>query len=199
MRKPEPLPLLLELENLLISRRAETPSIDNPHLVTCWKKLGCAKKRCPAYGLEKARCWQIHGTFCDPKRSRRDISCKWKDCRECSIFRAATQTKQTRMTEAILNIRFALAGYRSSRKEMILASSVGLAASRHKLSSREAQVLSALLNRYGREQIAHELSVSPETVKTHVRNIYRKFNVHSRKKLAAAIVSLKVSGKRSHR
>ena len=51
------------------------------------------------------------------------------------------------------------------------------------LTPREQQVAALVcLNHTGR-QIAARLVVSPETVKTHVRNVLRKFNLHTRQEL----------------
>lgn len=48
------------------------------------------------------------------------------------------------------------------------------------LSRREAQVLRQLAAGKGVEQIAHALSVGRETVRTHIRQIYRKLGVNDR-------------------
>ena len=49
-----------------------------------------------------------------------------------------------------------------------------------KLSSREQQVILLLSEGLLYKEIAHELCISLETVRTHVRNIYRKLDVGSR-------------------
>ena len=48
------------------------------------------------------------------------------------------------------------------------------------LSRREAQVLRQLAGGKGVEQIANALSVGRETVRTHIRQIYRKLGVNDR-------------------
>lgn len=48
------------------------------------------------------------------------------------------------------------------------------------LTHRENAVLSHLAVGFSREKIAEDLSISPHTVKTHIRNIYRKLGVSSR-------------------
>ncbi len=181
------LPMLLELENFFISSRARAIVVRNPLIGTCWQMLDCTKKRCPVYGKLKARCWQIHGTFCNAKTSRGDVARKWKDCRECRVFREATATPEVRIKEAISNICFSMTGYRGNRQDIMLYANVGRAARQYSLTSRESQILAALLNRYGRTQIAQELGVSPETVKAHIRNIYKKAKVHARRELAEQI------------
>ena len=57
------------------------------------------------------------------------------------------------------------------------------AAAEHELSPREAEVLAHLVQGYGDERIAEELGISYHTVRAHVRNIYRKLDVHSREEL----------------
>ncbi len=51
------------------------------------------------------------------------------------------------------------------------------------LSTREQQVVALICLNYTNSQIAARLVLSPETVKTHVRNALRKFGVHSRLEL----------------
>jgi DNA-binding NarL/FixJ family response regulator len=52
------------------------------------------------------------------------------------------------------------------------------------LTAREADVLELLQNGSTNAQIAHELSIGVETVRTHARNIYRKLGISSRRELA---------------
>ncbi len=54
------------------------------------------------------------------------------------------------------------------------------------LTAREADVLGQLQQRRSNAQIAAELHISVETVRTHARNIYRKLGVASRRELLAA-------------
>lgn len=51
------------------------------------------------------------------------------------------------------------------------------------LTAREAEVLAALQRRRSNAQIAAELHISIETVRTHARHIYRKLGVSSRREL----------------
>jgi NarL family two-component system response regulator LiaR len=52
------------------------------------------------------------------------------------------------------------------------------------LTPREAEVLQLLQHNRTNAQVAHELSIGIETVRTHARNIYRKLGVSSRRELA---------------
>jgi DNA-binding NarL/FixJ family response regulator len=52
------------------------------------------------------------------------------------------------------------------------------------LTPREADVLELLQDGSTNAQIAHELSIGIETVRTHARNIYRKLGIGSRRELA---------------
>ena len=52
------------------------------------------------------------------------------------------------------------------------------------LTPREAEVLELLQEGATNAQIAHELSIGIETVRTHARNIYRKLGIGSRRELA---------------
>jgi DNA-binding NarL/FixJ family response regulator len=52
------------------------------------------------------------------------------------------------------------------------------------LTNREAELLQLLQEGMTNAQIAHELSIGVETVRTHARNIYRKLGVSTRRDLA---------------
>jgi DNA-binding NarL/FixJ family response regulator len=52
------------------------------------------------------------------------------------------------------------------------------------LTPREAEVLELLQDGATNAQIAHDLSIGIETVRTHARNIYRKLGIASRRELA---------------
>ena len=52
------------------------------------------------------------------------------------------------------------------------------------LTPREADVLTLLQDGATNAQIAHQLSIGVETVRTHARNIYRKLGISSRRDLA---------------
>ena len=51
------------------------------------------------------------------------------------------------------------------------------------LSHREQQVVALICLGYGNYQIAETLMIAPETVKTHLQNIFAKFNLRSSKEL----------------
>ena len=52
------------------------------------------------------------------------------------------------------------------------------------LTAREADVLDLLQQGYTNAELAHELSIGVETVRTHARNIYRKLGISTRRDLA---------------
>ena len=58
-----------------------------------------------------------------------------------------------------------------------------------KLSPREREITAYTCLGYTNKQIAARLSISPETVKTHVRNVLFKFDVHSKAKLRVMLAS----------
>ena len=63
-------------------------------------------------------------------------------------------------------------------------------AAERNLSPRESEVYTYLVQGYGGERIAEELCISYHTVRAHVRNIYRKLDVHSREELLDRISDL---------
>lgn len=56
-----------------------------------------------------------------------------------------------------------------------------------RLSPREQQVAALACLNYTNRQIAAQLVISPETVKTHVRNVLRKFDLNSKIQLRQAL------------
>lgn len=63
----------------------------------------------------------------------------------------------------------------------------GLVARWHFLSPREQQVAALTCLNFTNRQIAARLMVTPETAKTHVRNVLRKFDLHSKAELRRAL------------
>ncbi len=57
----------------------------------------------------------------------------------------------------------------------------------HTLSDREQQVTALICLGYTNPQIAARLTISPETAKTHVRNVLYKFNLRSKAELRSAL------------
>jgi DNA-binding CsgD family transcriptional regulator len=53
----------------------------------------------------------------------------------------------------------------------------------HSLSRREQEITALISLNYTNRQIAAELNISPETVKSHMRNILYKFSAHSKQEL----------------
>lgn len=64
--------------------------------------------------------------------------------------------------------------------------------SEYALTGRQADMLHYLAIDYSRKDIASELFVSEDTVKTHVRNLYQKLSLHSQKELIELIKATSV-------
>ncbi|MFL5846384.1 MAG: LuxR C-terminal-related transcriptional regulator [Solirubrobacteraceae bacterium] len=58
------------------------------------------------------------------------------------------------------------------------------------LTDREREIVRLIAGGHDTAGIAEELTISPETVKTHVRNAMRKLGVHTRAQLVAVCLSL---------
>ena len=63
----------------------------------------------------------------------------------------------------------------------------GLVARWRILSPREQQVAALTCLNFTNRQIAARLMITPETAKTHVRNVLRKFDLHSKAELRRAL------------
>ncbi|MDZ4133820.1 MAG: helix-turn-helix transcriptional regulator, partial [Dethiobacteria bacterium] len=57
------------------------------------------------------------------------------------------------------------------------------------LTAREIGIVKLLLQGYSNKQIADTLFISEDTLKTHLRNIYRKYGVHKKSELLALIAT----------
>ncbi len=64
----------------------------------------------------------------------------------------------------------------------------------HSLTPREQQVAALACLNYTNRQIAAQLVISPETVKTHMRNTLRKFDLHSKAELRQILADWDFSG-----
>ena len=62
----------------------------------------------------------------------------------------------------------------------------------YKLSSREKEVLNLLAEGNNYHEIAEELFISVDTVRHHIRNIYKKLHVHSRSEAVAKAIRKKL-------
>ena len=60
------------------------------------------------------------------------------------------------------------------------------------LSQRELQILTHLVEGKSNKAIAHAVHLSPDTVKSHLKNIYQKLGVHNRSQAARAAIQGKL-------
>jgi DNA-binding CsgD family transcriptional regulator len=51
------------------------------------------------------------------------------------------------------------------------------------LSDREMEILKEVVKGYNHQEIAEKLFISPNTVRTHVNNIYKKLHLNSRSQI----------------
>ena len=54
------------------------------------------------------------------------------------------------------------------------------------LSAREAEILTLIANGFSSQEVAGKINISEQTVTTHMKNIYRKLNVHTRSQAVAS-------------
>ena len=54
------------------------------------------------------------------------------------------------------------------------------------LSTREAEILTLIAHGFSSQEVASKISISEQTVTTHMKNIYRKLNVHTRSQAVAS-------------
>jgi DNA-binding NarL/FixJ family response regulator len=96
-----------------------------------------------------------------------------------SFGAAACLAKDTQLRDVRNAIHLASRGLQLRPRDTYASAGSGL------LTSRELEVLARLQERRSNAQIAADLHVSIETVRTHARHIYRKLGVGSRRELLA--------------
>jgi DNA-binding NarL/FixJ family response regulator len=99
-----------------------------------------------------------------------------------SFGAAACLAKATQLRDVRNAIHLASRGLQLTPRETHGGSGSGL------LTTRELEVLGRLQQRRSNQQIAAELHISIETVRTHARHIYRKLGVSSRRELLAPLL-----------
>jgi DNA-binding NarL/FixJ family response regulator len=106
------------------------------------------------------------------------------ECAQLLAFGASACLAKTTQSRDVLNaIHLASRGLQLTPR-----SGHGIAPGSGLLTAREADVLAGLQQRRSNAQIAAELHISVETVRTHARHIYRKLGVASRRELLAPSV-----------
>ncbi|MHB8533085.1 MAG: LuxR C-terminal-related transcriptional regulator, partial [Solirubrobacteraceae bacterium] len=104
------------------------------------------------------------------------------ECAQMLAFGAAACLSKTTQARDVLNaIHLASRGLQLTPRDRD-----GRGAAAGLLTAREADVLAGLQQRRSNAQIAADLHISIETVRTHARHIYRKLGVASRRELLAA-------------
>ncbi len=91
--------------------------------------------------------------------------------------------------EAGVSRRLAMRVIESDRRN--LSAGAGLRPVRSELTDREWEVLDLLTSGNGTEDIARTLVLSTETVRSHLKSVYRKLGVRSREEAVAAAVRMR--------
>jgi signal transduction histidine kinase/CheY-like chemotaxis protein len=91
----------------LIQEVATTENVtlryDNQYLTKCYQQKQCLQKRCPCYGLEAMRCWQVAGTFCGNK-VQGAYAQKYENCSLCDVYKHAVPTPSSSLGEHFNNM-----------------------------------------------------------------------------------------------
>ena len=109
-------------------------------------------------------------------------------------MRGEPRPKMLRLDAEVENSLFALAAREQRRPEDVAASLIYAALDEQNLqdqcwqcwrllTAREQEVAALLCLNYTNRQAAARLSISPETIKSHVHNILAKFGLHTRQEL----------------
>jgi PAS domain S-box-containing protein len=95
--------------------------------------------------------------------------------------------KTTRLLEIERGIQQLAGAIESYRNAEHAPPAFGAGSPLHQLSSRERQVLSRLAQGYRPRSIAEHLHVSPETVRNHLKAMFKKTGTHSQEELTALL------------
>jgi DNA-binding NarL/FixJ family response regulator len=111
------------------------------------------------------------------------------ECAQLLAFGASACLAKTTQSRDVLNaIHLASRGLQLTPRN-----GSGIAPGSGLLTAREAEVLTGLQQRRSNAQIAGDLHISIETVRTHARHIYRKLGVRSRRELLAPVAPSDIS------
>ena len=111
-----------------------------------------------------------------------------------SFLRGEWQTSLTSMILAAANIPgwFCLRGYFKKRARSAAPELAGmdltLLEERYGVTPREREVISLVITGRSNREITEDLFISPETVKKHIYNAYRKIGVRNRVQLVNAVL-----------
>jgi PAS domain S-box-containing protein len=76
----------------------------NPTLIRCYETKGCSQAKCPCYGKEATRCWQVVGTLCNGV-IQGDFAKKIDNCcTECEVFLRAADDPAYQIGEHFNNM-----------------------------------------------------------------------------------------------
>ncbi len=79
----------------------------NPNIGKCYEVKHCRDKKCPCYGQEAMRCWQVAGTFCGGK-VQGTFAQKYQSCSECEVYKKATSDPLDQIGEHFNNMMYIL-------------------------------------------------------------------------------------------
>lgn len=136
-----------------------------------------------------AQVFQLHQSY---PRSRLVVLANRPTASECnqmlSFGATACLSKETQGRDVVNAIHLASRGMHVLPRSAAASGSgnLGRVQGSDLLTPREADVLELLQQGATNGQIAHNLSIGLETVRTHARNIYRKLGISSRRDLARA-------------
>ena len=134
-----------------------------------------------------AQVFQLHQSFPDTRLVVLANRPTAAECNQMLSFGAtACLSKETEGRDVINAIHLASRGMHVLPRSAAAGGSPGSLSLEGSdlLTPREADVLELLQDGATNAQIAHQLSIGIETVRTHARNIYRKLGISSRRELA---------------
>jgi DNA-binding CsgD family transcriptional regulator len=94
------------------------------------------------------------------------------------------------IAKAQLNLDFSLFSKNDHRKRRPWREACGRAGGQARLSQREQEIFELLVSGRSPENIATHLVLSLSTVRTHIRNIYAKFDVHNKTELVVRVEAI---------
>jgi len=145
-----------------------------------------------------AQVFQLHQRY---PRSRLVVLANRPTASECnqmlSFGATACLSKETQGRDVVNAIHLASRGMHVLPRSAAAGGSeqVGTMRGSDLLTPREADVLELLQQGATNGQIAHNLSIGLETVRTHARNIYRKLGISSRRDLSRVTPSQQSTGR----
>ena len=108
------------LIQIVTTNRDMSVRLENSTLKKCYEIKDCSNEKCPCYGKEPMRCWQIAGTFCGGE-VQGTFAQKFGNCTECDVYKNSSADPIKHIGELFNNMMHVLEMKNNERDAAIAA------------------------------------------------------------------------------